>query len=205
MHKIKIGIVLFVYLVMISLFLRFDLTLLFNIKQILFVMAGTLLLCLPSVEWKRPLHLSFGTIATSALYVGFIQAFMMIFSTLMVTNDFENFFYKLALNIRPIFYGFCIWVIFSESKEKRKEEVVEERKRESETLTLSECSERFLAIDLTRREAEVAARACRHMSNAEIAAELFISETTVKKHMSNIFSKLGITKREELLEKIDVI
>lgn len=36
------------------------------------------------------------------------------------------------------------------------------------------------------------------MDNAEIAEELFISETTVKKHMSNIFAKPGISKREQI-------
>ena len=40
------------------------------------------------------------------------------------------------------------------------------------------------------------------MSNAEIANELYISETTVKKHMSNIFSKLDISKREQIKDII---
>ena len=51
---------------------------------------------------------------------------------------------------------------------------------------------------LTPREAEVARLACSGRSNKEIAEELVISETTVKKHMQHIFEKLEIGSREEL-------
>ena len=51
---------------------------------------------------------------------------------------------------------------------------------------------------LTQREAEVARLACSGRSNKEIAEELVISETTVKKHMQHIFEKLEIGSREEL-------
>ncbi len=36
------------------------------------------------------------------------------------------------------------------------------------------------------------------MSNKEIATELAISENTVKNHISNIFSKLGIGDRSQV-------
>ena len=54
---------------------------------------------------------------------------------------------------------------------------------------IEECRQQFLQAGLTRREAEVALLVIKHMSNAEIANELYISETTVKKHVSNIFFK----------------
>ncbi len=54
----------------------------------------------------------------------------------------------------------------------------------------------FLELGLTRREAEVALQICKGISNKEIAMELHISETTVKKHVSNIFDKLGVKRRE---------
>ena len=52
---------------------------------------------------------------------------------------------------------------------------------------------------LTRRELEVALLLRDGYSNAKIANNLSISEGTVKKHISNIFSKLEIYNRTEVL------
>ena len=52
---------------------------------------------------------------------------------------------------------------------------------------------------LTRRELEVALLLREGYSNAKIANDLSISEGTVKKHISNIFSKLEIYNRTEVL------
>lgn len=48
---------------------------------------------------------------------------------------------------------------------------------------------------LTSREREVLGCLAKGMSNKEIAAELFISDKTVKNHLSNIFEKLQINDR----------
>ena len=48
---------------------------------------------------------------------------------------------------------------------------------------------------LTPREAEVLRLVASGQSNAKIAAELVLSEKTVARHLSNIFTKLGVTSR----------
>lgn len=48
---------------------------------------------------------------------------------------------------------------------------------------------------LTTRETEVVQLVSAGLSNRNIAAELFISEKTVARHLSNIFTKLGLTSR----------
>ncbi len=51
---------------------------------------------------------------------------------------------------------------------------------------------------LTEREMEVLRLLCRHMTNKEIANELFISEHTVKYHKSNMLAKTGFKKAVDL-------
>jgi two-component system, NarL family, nitrate/nitrite response regulator NarL len=51
---------------------------------------------------------------------------------------------------------------------------------------------------LTPRESEIVAAVLQGCSNPEIAAELSLSEHTVKHHLSSIFDKLGVYSRLEL-------
>lgn len=50
---------------------------------------------------------------------------------------------------------------------------------------------------LTRRELEILGAVSRGLSNREVARELFLSDQTVKFHLHNIYSKLGVSNRTE--------
>ena len=53
--------------------------------------------------------------------------------------------------------------------------------------------------DLTPREAEVLGRIAAGLSNAEIAAALYVSEATVKTHINHIFAKTSLRDRAQLV------
>lgn len=56
-------------------------------------------------------------------------------------------------------------------------------------------ADRKETVTLTDRESEVLALLCQAHSNAEIGATLFLSESTVKFHVSAVMAKLGVRSR----------
>ena len=54
---------------------------------------------------------------------------------------------------------------------------------------------------MTNRELNVLDLLAQRLSNKEIAETLFISTTTVKGHLQNLYGKLNVSKRREAVEK----
>ena len=55
--------------------------------------------------------------------------------------------------------------------------------------------------ELSRREAEVLLMVARGAGNKEVAETLHLSETTVKRHLSNVYDKLGVHTRGEAVSR----
>jgi len=68
--------------------------------------------------------------------------------------------------------------------------------REFNRITLNE-KEKQEKVNLTSREIEVLKLIAEGMINKEIAKKLYISEKTVKNHVSNIFKKLHVSDRTQ--------
>ncbi len=58
-----------------------------------------------------------------------------------------------------------------------------------------------LVVPLSRQEQNIQNLIVKGKTNKEIANELFISLSTVKTHITNIYSKLQVSNRQELLQK----
>ena len=62
---------------------------------------------------------------------------------------------------------------------------------------LSQRQGRFTENDLSEREREVLALVARGLTNKEIGGRLFLSDHTVRNHVSRILQKLGLSRRSE--------
>lgn len=227
----KKGIGILLYLILMAVFLKFDLRLLFDLRQLLLVLFGTVLLFLPSLREqggkdKERLELLAADkgkiisrvkvffekeqvrIGQNAVWAGLLQTFVLLFLNMNIAEKGIGNLQTVAVSCRPILYGFCIWIILQESG--LEEHPVSDGSANDGKLADNKPAEVLqTAVDyrqclqdlgLTKREVEIAFHVIQNETNAEIAERLFISETTVKKHLSNIFSKLGISQRRDIKE-----
>lgn len=183
-----------IYLVIISLLLDFHITLLFEGKTFLLVIVGTILLSVSGVKKGMKREQIFNTIGYSAILSSFIITLVFMFegASSIGTDDYKS---VIAIGCRPLLYGVVFYSIFHMQKQKDSIHSQTDTKQED---THERRVEDLQTKGLTKREIEIAGLIRRGLTNREIAEELFIAETTVKKHVSNIFEKLDIQKREEI-------
>lgn len=56
-------------------------------------------------------------------------------------------------------------------------------------------------LGISKREYEILVKISEGCSNKEIGEALFVSESTVKSHISNLFSKLDVKRRTQALQR----
>lgn len=195
----------------------FDIALVIDIKEIFMVIIGTLMLTMPHFKKNRFLK---NTVSWNGLMAGYLTTFVKVMNCLYNMNDFKYLMKDLALCFRPVLYGLIIYLIFKSQKEENQtdseeqehlkidENVVTEKNAQQEEKVIA--AEKtsidktlskeliFRDMGLTKRESQIAVLVVSELTNAEIGEELFIAENTVKKHISNIFEKLGIDNREQM-------
>lgn len=196
MKKIGRVFAVFTYLLIAAFVLQLNWKELVNIKELFLIIVGGMLLYLPNMEWKRP---DYDLIARNILFVSYMESCILLF--FMIYDNESSMGEQVRLCLRPLFYGICIWIALCKGKPKG-----DSKTGEGTTfspMTAEECYERYLKLGLTRREAEIAVQIGKGLSNKQIAQELYITETTVKKHVSNIFTKLQIKRREEIRKKME--
>jgi two-component system, NarL family, response regulator LiaR len=103
--------------------------------------------------------------------------------------------------IAVIFTALGIWLALKLSKPKVETVVVEKEiyvpRNENFILNTSLISQ----LELSNRELEILNLMARGHSNQEIATKLFVSLSTVKTHIQNLFEKLDVKRRTQAIEK----
>jgi Response regulator containing a CheY-like receiver domain and an HTH DNA-binding domain len=103
--------------------------------------------------------------------------------------------------IAVFFTGLGIWVSAQMTKPKTQTIVVEKEiiVRQHGPFVLDQ--EALKRLDLTSREYEVLQLLAKGCSNADIADRLFLSLSTIKTHVSNLFVKLNVENRTQAVNK----
>jgi DNA-binding NarL/FixJ family response regulator len=98
--------------------------------------------------------------------------------------------------VAAIFAGVGIWL--GGTMTKKKPEVIVREVPVSGPFVLDEA--RRTELQITPRELEILGLVAEGLSNREIAARVFVSENTVKTHVSRVFDKLGARRRTEAVQ-----
>lgn len=100
--------------------------------------------------------------------------------------------------VAAVFASVGIWLGLSLTR--RTETVVVREVLVPAPVTFVRDQDRVASLGLTARELEVLELMAEGMSNKELAERLFVSENTVKTHLSRVFDKLGARRRTQAVQ-----
>ena len=107
--------------------------------------------------------------------------------------------------IAVIFTALGIWLALKLSKPKIETVVVEKEvyvnRNDPDSYRDVLNTSLIAQLELSKRELEILCLLAQGHSNQEIASKLFISLSTVKTHIQNIFEKLEVKRRTQAVEK----
>lgn len=201
------------YLFMITVFTDFRIKELFDLKELFLVIAGAIILTLPYItEQKKKVEI-LEIVGNNSLFSSYMVALVLILGKAGEIKPGEAMIKEILLSLRPILYGLIIMIMFKQTENKygvqTKEvenllpkqtiEQIETKKFQNEEIKTEKITEeQCYKLGLTAREMQIVKLVMGGLSNREIGEQLYIAESTVKKHMSNIFEKLGVKNREQL-------
>jgi DNA-binding CsgD family transcriptional regulator len=196
-----------IYLVALLWLTEFKLWVLLDIKTILMSIFGTVLLTLSGYKKGMPMEDLKASAGWNAMLTAYLTTFILLFSRLSGSQNTDRLLYDVAMNCRPLLYGLIINILLRGDERKSNINASDQQEfvnEDSEKKPYHEDSYKIMLQKegLTERETEIACDIIQGLSNREIGEKLFISESTVKKHTSNLYKKLGINNREQLKQYI---
>ncbi|RYY48176.1 MAG: response regulator transcription factor, partial [Chitinophagaceae bacterium] len=125
------------------------------------------------------------------------------YKLLLVDHSFELYIGLVAL----LFLCLGVWIAGKLRKPLKEISVVEKEVLVEKTVYLPQPVEfernqlMVAAMDLSSRELEVLQLMATGHSNQEIADQLFLSLSTIKTHVSNLYFKMEVTRRTQAIDK----
>lgn len=115
---------------------------------------------------------------------------------LIVDHSIDIYIGLIAL----FFTGLGIWMALQFTKTKVEQVVVEKKVfLPAEQISIDE--DAIKALNLSPREYEVLQLMSKGLSNADIAGRLYLTISTIKTHVSNLYVKMDVKRRTQAIEK----
>lgn len=150
-------------------------------------------------------------VRSSGIYVGIVSATLMVWAIEQLVVDYNLYFGEYIsgwsqqmpeiTSAAMTIVGVANFVFFFREDFSPQFYITEDAEIPEEDLDMIQIA--AIQHHLTVREEEVLRLAYEGKNNPEIAAELFISINTVKKHIKNIYEKFGVSSRMELVYMVN--
>lgn len=115
---------------------------------------------------------------------------------LIVDNSIDIYIGLIAL----FFTVLGIWIALQLTKTKTEKVVIEKKVFvPAEEIQIDE--EAIKKLNISPREYEVLQLMAKGLSNADIAGELYLTLSTIKTHVSNLYVKMDVKRRTQAIEK----
>lgn len=189
------------YLAIITLLFDFDWLRLIRPKPFLSVILGMLILT-ASQHIKGASREELGAgLKWNLIFASFLTTLVSLLSFTSAGSTSDAAGRQLTEALLPMLYGSMIYIVLSlvfndTGLSKKSGQVIADQELTSVIIP----EQVFRELGLTSRECHVGMKLLEEVSNKEIAAQLYISESTVKKHIQNIYQKVGATDRNSFRE-----
>lgn len=191
------------YLAAITLLFDFNWSLLISPRPLLSVIIGMVILTASQYRTISSRANLLAGLKWNLIFSSFLTMLMTILSFTAPGRTDAPDKWKLTESLLPMLYGSIIYLVlemlFREPMQ-TDNDPYEAKAAEPGNIDSTIAEQTFRRVGLTTRECHVGLKLLGSSTNKEIAAELFISEATVKKHIQNIYQKLGATDRSSFRE-----
>lgn len=129
-----------------------------------------------------------------------IFALLMLFQLARLQSFKSGFRIEVWITIFSILF-FVIGIFISRKVLKPKTKLIEKEIYLNPDQSFEADASQISKLGISKREYEILQLINEGLSNQQIADKLFVSENTVKKHISNLFFKMDVERRTEAIKK----
>lgn len=199
-HQLLIGVI--VYILLLGILMQFNWLKILRPIPFISVVAGILILTLSQYKKGMTKEDILVLAQWNAFFAGLVTSLLSVLS--VVSSGLGSLdIMLLAENLIPLIYGSIFYLIMDLYLRQSSEVSIPDEESNTkiyiDSFTPQVANPILLSKGFSARECHVALKMMEGISNKEIARQLFISETTVKKHIQNMFKKCDATDRHNFL------